>query len=56
MLIINSLEKYQSEYIRSIKKPKLFWEGIAESFEWKNINRKVKYEVEKCVKNLMKFP
>jgi len=35
MLIINSLEKYQSEYKRSVKKPELFWEGIAESFEWK---------------------
>ena len=35
MLKINSLEKYQSEYKRSVKKPELFWEGIAESFEWK---------------------
>ena len=35
MLKIHSLEQYQLEYKKSIEKPELFWEGIAESFEWK---------------------
>ena len=35
MLKINSLEQYQFEYKNSIEKPELFWESIAESFDWK---------------------
>ena len=35
MLKINSLEQYQSDYKRSVENPELFWESIAESFEWK---------------------
>jgi len=35
MLKINSLEQYQFEYKNSIEKPELFWESIAESFNWK---------------------
>ncbi|MDC3030053.1 acetate--CoA ligase [Flavobacteriales bacterium] len=35
MLKINSLEQYQFEYKNSIQKPELFWERIAESFDWK---------------------
>ena len=35
MLKINSLEQYHFEYKNSIEKPELFWESIAESFDWK---------------------
>ena len=35
MLKIHCLEQYQLEYKKSIENPELFWESIAESFEWK---------------------
>ena len=35
MNTINSLAEYHSEYKRSIEDPERFWEGIANSFEWK---------------------
>ncbi len=35
MNTINSLAEYYSEYKRSIEDPERFWEGIANSFEWK---------------------
>ena len=35
MNTINSLAEYHSEYKRSIEYPERFWEGIANSFEWK---------------------
>jgi len=35
MLKINSLVQYQVEYKNSVENPELFWESIAESFEWK---------------------
>ena len=41
MLKINSLEQYQSDYKRSVENPELFWESIAESFEWKKKWNKV---------------
>jgi acetyl-CoA synthetase len=35
MNTFNSLAEYHSEYNRSIEDPERFWEGIANSFEWK---------------------
>ena len=35
MIKLNSWQQYLSNYKRSIESPELFWEDIAESFEWK---------------------
>ena len=31
---ISSFEEYQSEYSKSIENPELFWESIAQNFQW----------------------
>ena len=41
MIKLNSWHQYLSNYKRSVESPELFWEDVAESFEWKKIWDKV---------------